>query len=119
MKSLIYLFILSAIILIVVSVWMYVFNIYAVEYRVFSNGININAESKIKFQAVPLNSFGKAIPFRNIDFIYEIEGVTGARIISSTQNSLVIKLDSSFANENIKIKFKSKYDRHFVVKSIW
>lgn len=119
MKSLLYLFILFAIIFVVVSVWMFVFNIYAVEYRVFSNGVNIKAESKIKFQAVPLNSFGKAVPFRDVDFIYELEGLTDAQIISTTQNFVVVKLNSSFAEKKIKIKFKSKYDRDFVVKPIW
>ncbi|MBZ0179985.1 MAG: hypothetical protein K8F36_11895 [Melioribacteraceae bacterium] len=119
MKNLIYLFIFFALILIVAFVWLFVFNIYEVEYKVLSAEVSRNAECQIKFQAVPLNSFGQPVPFRNVDFNYELEELTGLRIVTSNKNTIVIKLDSDFADDKIRIKFKSKYDRNFVVKTIY
>ena len=55
-----------------ILVWFYLFNIYEVKYILSENSLKSNSTSEIEIVAIPLNSFGSKIPFRNITANFKI-----------------------------------------------
>lgn len=112
------LFIATAIILIGICVWLFVFNIYEVKYDLQIGTIKSNSNIEIKFDAIPLNSFGKKAPFRSVEFKYEIDKSSSVSVNSTSEKSLVLNFDPSFKQDDIKIKFISKYSREPVLEKV-
>lgn len=64
-------------------VYQYVFSIYEVTYSVKPESLYADNTSTVTVAAVPLNSFGKEAPFRNVSVNFEIkEGSELVEIIS-------------------------------------
>ncbi len=77
--------------------YMYVFNVYEVNVIVTPAELFADGKSTVKIEAVPLNSFGKRAPFRNVSAEFEItEGKHLVTIVSADKNKGIMILRSKF-----------------------
>ena len=84
------------------SSWYFLFNIYVVDFNytlLKSNSSSIT----YKINSVPINSFGIKVPFREIDFTYEI--ISGKNFIISKDKELVVYRN----HDDIEIIIQSEY----------
>ena len=68
-----YLLLIVSVIFTVYGLWYFIFNIYEVTYQVsFIKKIN-NNERLFEISIIPLNLIGNKVPFRKLDFDYELK----------------------------------------------
>ena len=84
---------------------LYVFNIYGIIFSSSCKNLTADNISTIKIEAVPVNAFGKRVPFRSVYAEYEI--IEGKSIISiSTENKKtgLLVLKSKYKTGKVLIK---------------
>ncbi len=84
--------------------WLYWFNIYEVKIVSSSDSLKVNGNKSVKIFSVPLNSFGKKIPLRNVDTKYEIlSGENLVSILKTKEGVLLITPKSDSGTVVIRI----------------
>ena len=87
--------------------YMYVFNIYEVEVSVNPRELFADGKSTLKIEAVPLNSFGKRAPFRNVSAEFNFtEGSDLVSVITRDEKNGVIVLKAKFTPGKVEVMVK-------------
>ncbi len=79
--------------LISLSVWLYIFNIYEIKFKVDFKKNTTHNNIEIKVDVIPLNSFGFRVPFRNPKIDYHVkktEDFIDIRIIDNRKNIFIV-----------------------------
>lgn len=97
---------LAVIVIIILGllIYMYMFNIYEVTIKVEPEEVFADNQSVITITAVPLNSFGKKVPFRNVSATFEItEGNKLVTILKKDELNGVLTLKSGNNTGRVEI----------------
>ncbi len=97
--------------------WLYVFSIYEVKY-ITSESVNDRGERLVCIHPVPLNSFGKPAPFRDLKSQYEILSGSeriGEYVEDDYDTKFIVKGDSGAA---ILVKAISEFSLYDTVLEI-
>lgn len=115
--------ILSVIIILLLIIffyfWIGVLNIYEVDYKVISKEKYISTFSDFKIDAIPINSFGKRVPFKIVESeLIVIEGNELVKIIDNGKLSGRCILKTNEQPGKVLLKFKSNYSLCPSIKEI-
>jgi hypothetical protein len=107
MKNKMFYISISFLLLISFFLWQYVFSIYEVEIKVEPKVIYADSNSMLTIEAIPINSFGKEILFREIECNFQfIEGRELVEVIEKNKiiGKLIIKAKNNYGKVVIKIR---------------
>ena len=100
----IYFLVVIVIIILGLLAYMNIFNIYEVTIRVEPNEIFEDNQSVITITAVPLNSFGKKVPFRDVNAKFEIsEGKELVTVLKKDEKKGILILKSTNKTGRVEI----------------
>jgi len=100
----IYFLVVIVIIILGLLAYMNIFNIYEVTIRVEPNEIFADNQSVITITAVPLNSFGKKVPFRDVKAKFEIsEGKELVTVLKKDEKKGILILKSTNKTGRVEI----------------
>jgi len=102
-------YLISFLILAIVTLlfYMYLFNIYEVNVSVSPSELFADGKSTVKIEAVPLNSFGKRAPFRQVSAEFEItEGKNLVSIVSIDKSKGTMTLKSKYEPGKVAVTIK-------------
>ena len=98
----------SILFLLILSSWLYLFNIYEVEVKVDSKIISAQSNYSSKIELIPLNSFGYKAPFRKLNS--KLSFLSGQDLIESTaksENEYLINSKSTIGK--VELLLESEY----------
>lgn len=98
--------------------WLYLFNVYEVDFIVTPQTIKQNSISKFTVDPIPMNSFGNKAILRNVDFDYEVRSEEGLRVVSKSQFQFTLELDQNFRGDKIQLIIKSQFSETPNLKTI-
>ena len=104
------LFIVTAIILITVFLWLYLFNIYEVRIIVFPEVLILNENLNTEISVIPLNSFGGKALFRKVRAKFTIE--EGEELIKNfaiNGDSNIVSLEANGSMGKIILLVEANY----------
>ena len=88
------LFIIIIILIVGTTLYLYFFNIYGVTYSANPKNLTADNHSKIKIEAIPVNAFGKRVPFRYVEASYEfVKGEELVTIIAEDKKTGLLTLE--------------------------
>lgn len=97
----------------------YIFNIYEVDFIVKPEGIFADTNSVIRIESVPVNSFGKRVPFKYVECEFKIvEGSELVNVIVSNKMSGKLIIRTGNQGGRVVIKIHSNYSLCAAVKEI-
>jgi hypothetical protein len=97
-------------ILILIFSFLYIFNIYEVNYTVKPQSLFADSESVVTISSIPINAFGRKAPFRKApaDFIIR-EGKELIDIIAEDSSKGILILKAKNKSGKIVVHAKSRY----------
>lgn len=89
--------------------YMYVFNIYEVDFSVAPGELFADGKSTVRIETIPVNSFGRRAPFRKVSAGFEIVGGKDLiTVITKDENEGVLILKAKFTPGEVTVKIKTK-----------
>ena len=106
-RSNIYLIVILITAILSLFIYMYVFNIYEVTVSVKPRELFADGKSTVNIEAVPLNSFGKKVPFRYVKTTFQINaGKELVTIVSKDVKRGTMILKAGFSAGKVEVIVK-------------
>ncbi|MCX6152304.1 MAG: hypothetical protein NTX22_17395 [Ignavibacteriales bacterium] len=103
-------FILSFALIFSFLIWQYVLNIYEVDFLVEPKELFTDNKSIVRIEAIPINSFGKRAPFRQVKTEFKIlEGFNYIEVVYEDTSKGILIIRSIGQEGKVQIKISTNY----------